>query len=124
MSRMGDWMIEAEERGEASFNEETGMYEIENNAQLPRRVRDREPLGDVPLDTMQIGQSFKIECDDESMAKRKAAALRTRISRFRNQQPDKHFSVVRFKPGENDGGDEVTNHMVRCYRVAEAVRTN
>lgn len=122
MSRMGDWVIDSEERGLAVFHEETGMYEIENDAPLPRRIREREPLGDVPLDRIQIGQAFRIDVEDEAAAKRKAAALRTRISRFRKEFPDKHFSVVRFAPGDNDGGDEVKSHFVRCYRVEEPVR--
>lgn len=122
MSRMGDWMIESEERGSAVFDEEQRMYKIENNTPLPRRLREREPLGDVPLDRMQIGQSFKIVVDSETAAKRKSAALRTRISRFRKTNPDKHFSVVRFAPRDNDNGDEVQEHMVRCYRVEGPVR--
>lgn len=76
---------------------------IEKNVPIP----ERNNLPDLPLQDMEIGDSFMIEMETDNNS-RAVQTLRQRVSRFQTQNPNLRFRVMR----------DVTEKGMRVFRVA------
>lgn len=70
-------------------------------------VPDRNKLPNLPLQTMEIGDSFLLQMSTDN-DNRAVQTLRQRISRFQSKNPSRRFTVRR--DGDGDG--------MRVWRVA------
>jgi|TARA_R110002020_G_scaffold150406_2_gene327086 hypothetical protein len=81
---------------------------------IPHRHRKGERLPESinnTLKTMEIGKSFFLKTNDDGHTNRKIGAIRARIWRLKDDQPDKMFSVHRDTKGVTKG--------IRIYRLED-----
>ena len=82
---------------------------IESGVPLPKRAH-KIPLPDLPLDQMEVGQSFKLPVTQEHMT-RTMNALRMKVQRYQRANSGYRFSVITETP-----------ESIRVFRI-EADRT-
>ena len=65
---------------------------IDSHVPLPKRAY-KIPLPDLPLDLMEVGQSFSLSVEEERMD-RTLNALRMKLQRYQRANPGYRFSVI------------------------------
>ena len=78
---------------------------IEKGVPLPERVTSKEPIGDLPLMEMEVGDSFKIKVSTKEEMAKKVKTLRTRVYRLNKKNPEYRFCVIRMLD------------LIRIYRI-------
>lgn len=80
------------------------QIKIEKNVPLP--VQSSSTVPALPLDKMEIGDSFRLELEQRN----DISVIRQRLYRFQKANSPKHFAV------RTEGGN-----VVRVYRVEDSV---
>jgi len=73
---------------------------IDRNVPLPDRIAKRFRIGPLPLDDMNVGDSFLIEIDsNDAELTRILHSLRVRLNRYTQKHPKHKFSSSKDKKG-------------------------
>ena len=78
---------------------------IESGVPLPRRAH-KIPLPSLPIDLMEVGQSFRLSVEEKRMD-RTLNALRMKVQRYQKANPGFRFSVI-----------TESTESIRVFRVA------
>ena len=73
---------------------------IDRNVPLPERIAKRVRIGPLPLDDMNVGDSFLIEMEgSDAELSRILHSLRVRLNRYTQKNPKHKFSSSKDKKG-------------------------